>query len=367
MIGNGLRLNLRKWTLPMPRATKTGFTLIELMVVITIIGLMMALLLPALQSTREAARRIQCTSNLKQLGIGLQQYETNYGTYPASMFLSGKGNTTSWVGGWSVNGRILSFMEQNTLFNAVNLTAAQTAPVNLTVTAQSISVFICPSEVNPQSYDASFGSSAVSTVGWCMGDRYVRGGFGALPNRTAFGPNLCRRAAGFGDGLSSTLMASEVRSHQYERTNCGMMSPSNTPGSVLPPDVPPSLITPLLGSDGSPCILSAGGHTSWADGGVDQSGMTTAWTPNTTVVMDTPIAGALLRSPPSEDLDLVGTPEVSGGPTFAAVTSRSYHPGGVNGLFGDGSVRFIKQTIDGNTWRALGSVYGSEILSADQF
>ncbi len=365
MTGNLLRLNLRKWTLTMLRATKTGFSLIELLVVVTILGLMMALLLPALQSAREAARRIQCTSNLRQLGLGLQQYETNYGVYPPSMVLSGRGNTTTWVGGWSVNGRILSFMEQNTLFNAINFLTNQTAPINLTVTGLSIGVFVCPSEVNPQSYDASFGSSAVSTVGWCMGDWYVWGGFGALPNRTAFGPNLSRRAADFRDGLSSTLMASEVRSHQYERTNCGALSALNTPGSPQPPEVSPTIVTPLLG-DGGPCILSAAGHTSWADGGVDQSGMTTAWAPNTKVVVS-PAGGVNLESPSSEDLDLVGTPESSGGPTFAAVTSRSYHPGGVNGLFGDGSVRFIKQTINGATWRALGSVNGSEIISADQY
>jgi prepilin-type N-terminal cleavage/methylation domain-containing protein/prepilin-type processing-associated H-X9-DG protein len=350
----------------MPRATKTGFSLIELLVVITILGLMMALLLPALQSAREAARRIQCISNLKQLGLGLQQYETNYGVYPPSMVLSGKGNTPTWVGGWSVNGRILSFMEQNTLFNAINLATDQTSPINLTVTGLSIGVFICPSEVNPQSYDASFGSSAVSTVGWCMGDWYVWGGFGALPNRTAFGPNLSRRAADFRDGLSSTMMASEVRSHQYERTNCGVLSALNTPGSTLPPDVSPTLVTPQLGTDGSPCTLSPAGHVSWADGSADQSGMTTAWAPNTKVVVS-PEDGLKLDSPSSEDLDLVGTPESSGGPTFAAVTSRSYHPGGVNALFGDGSVRFIKQTIDGNTWRALGSVNGSEIISANQY
>src|SRR5271165_4033322 len=146
--GIRLRLDLRKWTLPMSRATKTGFSLIELMVVVTILGLMMALLLPALQSAREAARRIQCASNLKQLGLGLQQYETNYGVYPPSIVLSGNGNTTTWVGGWSVNGRILSFMEQNTLFNAVNFFTNQTSPINLTVTGLSIGVFVCPSEVS---------------------------------------------------------------------------------------------------------------------------------------------------------------------------------------------------------------------------
>jgi prepilin-type N-terminal cleavage/methylation domain-containing protein/prepilin-type processing-associated H-X9-DG protein len=349
----------------MPRATKTGFSLIELLVVITILGLMMALLLPALQSAREAARRIQCISNLKQLGLGLQQYETNYGVYPPSMVLSGKGNTTTWVGGWSVNGRILSFMEQNTLFNAINLATDQTSPVNLTVTGLSISVFVCPSEVNQQPYDASFGTSAVSTVGWCMGDWYVWGGFGALPNRAAFGPNLSRRAADFRDGLSSTIMASEVKSHQFERINCGAITAINSPGMPYPPNAPPTEVTPLLG-DGSPCTLFSAGHVSWADGSVDKSGMTTAWTPNTKVIIS-PADGLKLESPSSDDLDLVGTPEISGGPTFAAVTSRSYHPGGVNALFGDGSVRYIKQTIDGNTWRALGSVSGSEIINADQY
>jgi prepilin-type N-terminal cleavage/methylation domain-containing protein/prepilin-type processing-associated H-X9-DG protein len=349
----------------MPRATKTGFSLIELLVVVTILGLMMALLLPAVQSAREAARRIQCTNNLKQLGLGLQQYETGYGVYPPSMVLSGKGNTTYWVGGWSVNSRILSFTDQNTLFNAINLSTNQTAPMNLTVTGQSFGVFVCPSEVSPQSYDASFGSSAVSTIGWCMGDWYVWGGFGALPNRTAFGPNLSRSAADFRDGLSSTLLASEVRSHQFERTDCGVLSEMNTPSSILPPDVPPTVVTPLLGSDG-PCTLSSAGHVSWADGSVDQSGMTTAWTPNTKVVVSLQ-DGVKLQSPSSADLDLVGTPEISGGPTFAAITSRSYHPGGVNVLFGDGSVRFIKETINGNTWRALGSVSGSEIISAEQY
>jgi len=281
------------------------------------------------------------------------------------MVLSGEGNTTSWVGGWSVNGRILSFMEQNTLFNAVNFFTNQTSPINLTVTGLSIGVFVCPSEVNPQSYDASYGSSAVSTVGWCMGDWYVWGGFGALPNRTAFGPNLSRRAADFRDGLSSTVMASEVRSHQYERTNCGALAALNTPSSPQPPDVSPTLIAPQL-SDGSPCALSAAGHVSWADGSVDQSGMTTAWAPNTKVVVSA-AAGVDLPTPSNEDLDLVGTPEAIGGPTFAAVTSRSYHPGGVNALFGDGSVHFIKQTIDGNVWRSLGSVNSGEIISADQY
>jgi prepilin-type processing-associated H-X9-DG protein len=355
----------------MPPSTRTGFSLIELLVVITILELMMALLLPALQSAREAARRIQCTSDLKQLGLGLQQYETNYGIYPPSMVLSGKGNTPDWVGGWSLNCRILAFMEQNTLSNAINFSTNHEAAVNLTVTAQSIGVFVCPSEVNPQPFDATFGSSAVSTYGWCMGDWYVWGGFGSLPNRTAFAPNRSRKISDFRDGLSFTLLASEVRSHQYVRTDCGLLSMLNTPGSTLGPEVTPGLITPQLSGDGSPCTLSSAGHVAWADGSVSQSGMTTAWIPNTKVSI--PRGPEYKAGVPNgdiganQDLDLVGTPESSGGPTFAAITSRSYHPGGVNVLFGDGGVRFIKNTITGSTWRALGSVSGSEVISADQY
>jgi prepilin-type N-terminal cleavage/methylation domain-containing protein/prepilin-type processing-associated H-X9-DG protein len=349
----------------MPRATKTGFSLIELLVVVTILVLLMAFFLPALQSAREAARRIQCTNNLKQLGLALQQYETNYGVFPAAMYLTGSGTTPNWIGGWSVNGRILSFMEQYSLWNAINFTSNQAAPINSTVTGLSIASFVCPSEVNPQSYDALFGKSAVSTFGWCMGDWYVWGGFGNLPNRTAFGPNLSRSAADFRDGLSSTVVASEIRSHQYERIYCGALSRLNTPGLILGPEWTPARITQQLG-DGSPCTLSSAGHVSWADGSVDQSGMTTAWPPNTKVMVSQQ-DGGYLESTSHVDLDLVGIPETSGGPTFAAITSRSYHSGGVNALFGDGSVHFIKESVNGETWRALGSVNGGEIISADQF
>ena len=97
--------------------------------------------------------------------------------------------------------------------------------------------------------------------------------------------------------------------------------------------------------------------------------MTTAWSPNTRVWAN---SGGRERSgrrwiSAGFDLDLIGTPESSGGPTYAAVTSRSYHPGGINVLFGDGSVRFVKDTISGTTWRALGSVSGGEIISGDQY
>src|SRR4051794_21099585 len=99
---------------------RRGFTLIELLVVIAIIGVLVALLLPAVQAAREAARRFQCTNNLKQIGLGLHNYEAVAGAFPPSIVLAGSGNTAVWNGGWSVHGRILPFMEQGILFNSAN-------------------------------------------------------------------------------------------------------------------------------------------------------------------------------------------------------------------------------------------------------
>jgi prepilin-type processing-associated H-X9-DG protein len=95
--------------------------------------------------------------------------------------------------------------------------------------------------------------------------------------------------------------------------------------------------------------------------------MTTAWAPNTQVYAQGTSTFFDNDLDDQVDLDLIGISESQGGPTFAAVTSRSYHPGGVNALFGDGSVRFVKSTLDGSVWRALGSVAGGEIVSASDF
>src|SRR4051795_12533678 len=95
----------------MRRNGSRGFTLIELLVVIAIISVLMALLLPAVQSAREAARRIQCTNNLKQLGLGLHNYESIVGVLPPRMVMTGSGSTITWTNGWSVHGRVLPLME----------------------------------------------------------------------------------------------------------------------------------------------------------------------------------------------------------------------------------------------------------------
>ena len=100
----------------MPRPLRRGFTLIELLVVIAII----ALLLPAVQAAREAARRIQCTNNLKQIGLALHNYETALGAWPMPMVLTGTGDTTTYTTGWSAQARLLPYLEGDAAFNGAN-------------------------------------------------------------------------------------------------------------------------------------------------------------------------------------------------------------------------------------------------------
>jgi prepilin-type processing-associated H-X9-DG protein len=328
--------------------------------------LLIALLLPAVQSAREAARRMQCSSNLKQLGLGLLQYESTMGNFPPALVLSGRGNIIDWTGGWSVNSRLLIFVEQGSLFNAINYSMSQVAPANSTVLTQQVRLFICPSEVYPEPYDTGSLLTCTSNYAWCEGDWYVWGGIAGLPSRSAFSPNRSRRISEFVDGLSSTLMASEVKARQVQQVNCTNLASLMSPTQVLPTSYPPGEVVPSFTSQST---LSDSGHSSWADGQVAQSGMTTAWPPNTSVTLnsigekDPDGTGTLMNY----DLDLIGTPESSGGPTYAAVIPRSYHPGGVNCLFGDGSVHFIKNSTNGITWRALGTVSEREIISSDQY
>jgi len=334
---------------------RRGFTLIELLVVIAIIGVLIALLLPAVQSAREAARRIQCTNNLKQLGLGLMNYESAAGALPPAVVLAGSGADVRWWGGWSVHGRVLPYMEQGNLFNAINFNVDYANPQNTTVSAQSVAVFLCPSEVNPRPADHDFGPAGVTNYGWCMGDWYVWGGFGGRPNRSAFEANRSRTLAEFRDGLSNSVVAAEVKTYQAYLRDCGGLANIQDPDLVPPPTADPLAVAPEYNSG---CSLKTSGHTEWVDGHAHQSGFTTAWPPNRRITR----AGA-----PDQDLDLTGQREVRGGPTFAAVNARSYHNGGVNALLGDGSVRFVKDTIAGDAWRALGSIRGGEALGADAF
>jgi prepilin-type N-terminal cleavage/methylation domain-containing protein/prepilin-type processing-associated H-X9-DG protein len=343
----------------MRRRGPRGFTLIELLVVIAIIAVLISLLLPAVQSAREAARRIQCTNNLKQLGLAAHNYESTNGVLPPPFVLSIVSGTTLNGNGWSAHARVLPYVEQNTTFNAMNLSLRYSLAENLTVSKLTISGFLCPSEIKPEPRtDATTGEviHGVNNYGWNRGDWLVWGGLNTS-NRAPFDINVARRFAAITDGLSNTLFASEVKTYQSSLNNCGVLT------GVDPRNIPPTSADPfaLAPQYSSGCSLGLTSHTEWVDGAVHETGFTTAWTPNKQIFR---------ASPPSQSLDLVNWREnavhTNGGPSLGAITARSYHPAGVNAMFGDGSVKFIKDSINGVAWRSLGTIGGGEVISSDQ-
>jgi prepilin-type N-terminal cleavage/methylation domain-containing protein/prepilin-type processing-associated H-X9-DG protein len=338
---------------------RRAFTLLELLVVIAIIGLWIGLLLPAVQAAREAARRAQCVNNLRQIGLALHNYEQSLGGLPPSAVVVRSPDGSLWTADWGPFARILNYVEQSARYNAFNLSVPYGDESNLTVTAQVIGLYICPSEARTDVFtDVNFGKTGSNNYGFSLGDWYVwLGPDGGPPNRSAFGVNISRTWSAFTDGTSQSLLMSEVKNWQPYVRDCGPLKFINDPNKIPPPSADPLAVAPEYLASGCTFLLNA--HTQWSEVTVHHIGFTTAWPPN----KKTPggPGGAF------PDVDLDSRRERIGGPTFAAVTTRSYHPGGVNSVLADGSVRFVKQSIDGQVWRALGSIAGGEVISADAY
>jgi prepilin-type N-terminal cleavage/methylation domain-containing protein/prepilin-type processing-associated H-X9-DG protein len=356
---------------------RLGFTLIELLVVIAIIAVLIALLLPAVQAAREAARRAQCVNNLKQIGLACHNYESANGCFPPANIMSGswgvsiKPPAAGWTNNFSALARILPFSEQGQSYNAMNYVFKDSDATNTTICGMLIKVYICPSDPYTQSYNDGGTVFGGSNYGSCDGDWYVfsfaqgapaSAGWAGLPARTAFAVNMGRAISNFIDGTSNTLLFSEIKTFD-NRLKCANLSVNN-PNSVPSGDSPPP-----PDYSGGGCSFGNTMHTRWTNGGVYHSGFTTAWPPNkkTTYNNPTALTTGVTSSFGIVDTDIISVNENDGGPTFGAFTSRSYHSGGVNSLFGDGSVKFVKSSADGNVWRSLGSVAGGEVVSADAF
>ncbi len=370
---------------------RKGFTLIELLVVIAIIAVLISLLLPAVQSAREAARRAQCINNLKQIGLAFHNYESSVSAFPMQTILipsaTGAPGTWSFESSWSAFARSAPFLEQNAFYTSINFNLTYSDPSNTTVSNIPLSFLYCPSDVGSHIDDSSMGSTFYGTTSYGVsnGDWYVyQTNWGATNtvgpmSRSLFGPNYSRTISMMTDGTSNTLMAAEGTIGHAQFRSC-LKTPSlpsaASVGTFSPTNVPApgadsiaalqSLVASCAAASGK---IKAGGpisHTRWCNGGVYYSGFTTAMTPNHKIMAISRATG-FANGGKMVEVDWDSVDENDGGPTYMSNSASSNHPGGVNTVFADGSVKFIKNSINAGTWRALGTMNGGEVTSGDTY
>jgi prepilin-type N-terminal cleavage/methylation domain-containing protein/prepilin-type processing-associated H-X9-DG protein len=316
------------------RCANRGFTLVELLVVIAIIGILIALLLPAVQAAREAARRAQCSNNLKQMGLGVHNYENAFRALPA-------GNYQSVHGSWLVG--LLPYIEQKPLFDRYvdfgcyfgypNTSIRYSSPVNFPVTQTQVTTYTCPSDVITaqaefysgitfHNYVGNYGNTSRGRISPLAGEA-----FAGAPFIEVMGPGIASGYIDFdgqypqvvkfrdiSDGLSSTLLFSEtVQGRSNDTRGFAWWGGGCHFETLLPPNAT------------EPDVLEGSGYCV------------------PTIPANPPCIG---RTGPSN-------PE--------CMAARSRHPGGVQACFCDGSCSFISDTIDRKTWRAIGSAHGSEV------
>jgi prepilin-type N-terminal cleavage/methylation domain-containing protein len=330
---------------PRPR----GFTLIELLVVIAIIAILIALLLPAVQQAREAARRTQCKNNLKQLGLAIHNYVDANRYLPPGACINLQITSTGNNGSWGVHGRILPYLEQASLYNNVDLAIAW--DFQLAIDGLKVPVYSCPSDPNSDKIrDPGTGRPKLfpTTYGFNYGRWFVFNPANGLTGDGAVAPNSKYSFSHFIDGTSSTLLAGEVKAWQAYNRNGG------PPSTTIPSSPAEASAAVATGTDFKPDT----GHTEWPDGRVHHTGFTVTLTPNTVV----PHTNGGVNYDADYNSWQEGRNGGGGNPTYAVITSRSYHEGMVHVLLSDGAARSVSENIDRATWRALGTRMGKEVI-----
>ena len=345
---------------------RAGFTLIELLVVIAIIAVLIALLLPAVQAAREAARRASCVNNMKQLGIAMHNYHDTHGVLP-----QGHG-PTGWPSDYSAHTMLLPFMEAGTIYNAINFAADPPAntltptdagwPPNQTAYKAQINVLLCPSDMNRLTtplatfnYTANAGSDAHCFFSGSIFDGPFGHGAGDYYKKTG------SEAIGFNkilDGLSNTAAFSErVR---------GIGDDSESVKTVIDPIKPSSTVY-----DGQPGPTTDTPQTAYnycSQNVPTGTGAKLAQTLSSGVLWYRGISATTLynHAMPPNSINCNFHP-YGAAYGVGAFPPSSRHPGGVNVTFVDGSVRFIKNSININAWWGIGTESAGEIVSADAY
>ncbi len=351
---------------------RRAFTLIELLVVIAIISVLIALLLPAVQSAREAARRVQCVNNLKQIGLALHNYLSAVGVLPPGRFntyISGYGNC------WGTYSQLLPQLDQSAIFNSFNFNLPPdtdpSSASNSTGFETFLNTLICPSDSDPVLITVGNGQFATHNYDLNTGNTYPVVQYPVVPPPNPPSPfpgppngpffeNSQMTPASFTDGMSNTVAVTEtVRS---------------TPTSTYAND--PLGVFLITGNN------STTGPQIWSD--ADYQSQCLSLPPTTTQYQATRgvrwhygAPGHTLYNhlrPPNNGLPDCrgGLPHSTRTPTLWSllslnVAARSKHPGGVNSLLADGHVQFVKNSIAVATWQALGSRNGGEVISSDAY
>lgn len=326
---------------------RRGFTLVELLVVIAIIGILVALLLPAVQAAREAARRMSCSNNLKQLGLAMHTYHDSYKTFPPK---SVGPNSTNQKLSWAV--LIAPYIEQQAVYDGImavsTAAAAGTLPTNdvffgdlRTGTRVTLPPLLCPSSITPPE---EIGGSNVLTIAAPRGFGYnsYKACVGVnidndlnTQNNGVFTHLIGRSFRDMIDGSSNTMILGEVAMQGRNATNY-----LGNVGTLVPVLTTPA--DPCAGGYNPATKSLTGSHgpskqsSRWHDGGTYYAGFSGTYPPNG----------------PSCAGTVTGNPGGNTAQFGAVIPASAYHPGGALHAFGDGRVRFVAETTDVNVYRA---------------